>query len=69
MNVKDVRETTKCMLLTNVNPCDVVLRKLIYSFRKRLYASDNIIINTIVSSVHFYTSTTARQWYTAVLKF
>ena len=69
MNIKDVLETTKCMLLTNVNPCDVVRRKLMYSFRKRLYASDNYIITTAVSSVYFYTSTIAKQWNTAVFKF
>ena len=69
MNVNDVKETNNFMLATNVNPCYVVLRKLMYSFRKRLYTSDNYIIKTIVNSVYFYTSTIAKRWYSAVFKF
>ena len=64
MKISDVHDTSKCMVNFNVDNCDTLLRKLMFSFRKRLYKSDNNLIDIVISSVHFYTSAIFKLWST-----
>ena len=54
--------TTIQMLKWNVAPYDVIVRKLIYGFRKRLFLSDNLIVQTILCSLHFYSTALYKHW-------
>ncbi len=51
------------MRLDNVDTCDVILRKSVYSFRKRVYDSDNVLIKTLVDSGFFHASDFVKHWH------
>ncbi len=54
------------MVLLNIDTCDVILRKSVYSFRKRVYDSDNVLIKTLVDSVFFHASDFVKHWHKVV---
>ena len=54
--------TTMQMLRINIDPYDVIYRKLVYSFRKRTLFCDNGIIQSITSSHYFYTCRLFKRW-------
>ena len=56
MKIKDVKTTTYNMLENGVNAFSVIVRKSLYSLYKRIYNSDNLLVTTVINSVHFYTS-------------
>ena len=61
MNVQ--REgTTMNMLKFNVDHLDVVLRKLLFGFRNRLLLCDNSIVQAIMCSLQFYSSSLFKTW-------
>ena len=45
----------------------VIIRKLRGSFRKRIMVSDNILLQTIVNSMHFISSKMTRKWNDSIL--
>ena len=52
--------TTFKMITFNVDPCDVIIRKLAYSFRQRLYTC-----HSIINSLYF---NVCKQWSKILLK-
>jgi hypothetical protein len=50
------------MMENNVTTYKALLRNLIFSFRKRLYDSTNVLIKTTVDSLHFLHSKSRRVW-------
>ena len=63
MKINDPKETKNVMALCNIDAFEIIFRKLIYSFRVRIYKSNNILVNTIVNSTYFYTCATAAHWH------
>ena len=49
------------------DPFKVVMRKLVCSFRTRIIQSNNVLLETIVGSMHFMHSKLTRKWNAAVL--
>ena len=49
-----------------LNPFPVIIRKSIGSFRERAYKSDNVLLKTILESVHFMFSNLNSRWKKAV---
>jgi len=45
-----------------LNPFIVIVRKLIVSFRSRILHSDNILVRTIVESMHFLSCKLTQKW-------
>ena len=45
---------TASMVQNNVDSFDVLNRKSVYNFRRRLFMSDNTILNTISNSLFFF---------------
>jgi hypothetical protein len=50
------------MLQDNCDPIDVILRKLINSFRSRVLKSENLIVCSVVESMHFRSSMLNQRW-------
>ena len=53
---------TGFMLQDNCDPIDVILRKLINSFRSRVLKSENLIVCLVVESMHFRSSMLNQRW-------
>ena len=53
---------TSFMIQHNCDPIDVTLRKLLNSFRNRLYESKNKIVSSLIESMHFSISLTNCMW-------
>ncbi len=54
--------TTGQMLKWNVVPYDVIIGKLIYGFKMKLFLSDSFIVQSILRSLHFYSTVLYKQW-------
>ena len=54
--------TTQQLLMLHVDPYDVIYRKLVFSFRNRIFNCDNLLVKTIASSLHFYSTYLYNQW-------
>ena len=50
------------MLAWNIDPFAVINCKLFFGFRKQVLLCDNFIVQTIVSSLHFYSSSLYKEW-------
>ena len=50
-----------------LDPFKVIIRKLSWSFRCRVLQSDNILLKTIVNSMHFMWCKLSRKWNAAIL--
>ncbi len=61
--MNDYKEITNIMVDNNVDTFNVIYRKLIFSFRKRVYNTDNVLITTVVNSMFFYNSAITKHWY------
>ena len=58
----DLLQTTFDMISMNVDPFDVIQRKLNFVFRNRLLASENTIITVILNSSDFYCTPIYNMW-------
>ena len=54
--------TTQNMLRYNCDPMPVILRKLVFSFRKRLHGNHNNVLNAIIQSSFYHDSGMTKQW-------
>ena len=54
--------TTQQMLMLHIDPYDVIYRKLVFSFRNRILTCDNLLVQTIATSLHFYSTYLYKQW-------
>ena len=54
--------TTAQMLAWSIDPFAVINRKLVFGLRKQVLLCDNFIVQTIVSSLHFYSSSLYKEW-------
>ena len=55
------------LIRRGLDPFKVVIRKLVCSFRSRIIQSNNVLLETIVGSMHFMHSKLTRKWNAAVL--
>ena len=53
---------SQSMIYHNINAHDVMLRKYSYSFKNRLYSSENKIVKILVNSLYFYGSSLFQRW-------
>ena len=60
--LRDFDATTYQMLELNIDPFNVIERKLIYGFQRRLFLSDNDIVIAILASDIFYDSPLYKRW-------
>ena len=60
--------SAKCIEL-NIDCFEVVIRKSIFSFRSRLFASDNVILQSLCSCDYFYHSNLTKCWNNLLFKF
>ena len=54
--------TTFQMLNFNIDSYAVILRKLIFSLKERIFNSSNTIVNVITNAMFFYSSGIFKQW-------
>ncbi len=54
--------TTQKMLLYNCDPMPVILRKLLFSFRKRLLCSRNNVLQAILQSSFYHDCSMTKEW-------
>ena len=54
---------SKAMLDSKINTFDINVRKYIYSFMVRLSNSSNLVICTLLNSLHYMNSTIVRHWH------
>ena len=55
-------ETTRQMIDVNIDPFEVMERKLVYGFRKRVLDCMNDVVACIAQSNFFYTSALYKRW-------
>ena len=41
------------MINVNIDSYDVIIKKLIYGFRQRIYSGNNLIVNSVVDTIEF----------------
>ena len=54
--------TTAQMLNFTIDSYDVILRKLLFSLKERVFNSSNLIVNVITSSLFFHSTSLFKQW-------
>ena len=64
MKIDNATSVSCAMLNYNVDSLDVLVRKAVFNFRKRLMESDNVIIKTLVNSLFYLDSTLCKRWST-----
>ena len=62
MKIDNGTSVSSAMLYHNVDSLDVVVRKAIFNFRKRIMESGNVIIKTLVTSLFFLESNLCKRW-------
>ena len=60
--VRELKETTYQMLLLEVDPFIVIMRKLARGFYDRVFSSDNDIVKCILGCDTFYMTPLYRRW-------
>ena len=54
-------KTSELMVALNIDTHNVILRKLVFSFKSRLFSSENVILTTIVNSLFFNSSSIYKE--------
>ena len=61
-NIKGIVSVSQCLVKLNLNPFAVILRKSIFSLRKRIFNSENRVVNVIATSIFSMTSKLHKHW-------
>ena len=67
MGLQQRARMSENLIRRGLDPFKVVMRKLVCSFRTRIIQSNNVLLETIVGSMHFMHSKLTRKWNAAVL--
>ena len=59
---RERKDTSRQMLDINIDSYGVILRKLVYGFRTRVFSSNNIVVAIIANSVFFRSSHIFKHW-------
>ena len=62
MRIDDFSVVPNVLLEYNVNPSEVIIRKLVFSLRSCLLRSDNSVIFSLLSCIFFYSSPVYKHW-------
>ena len=63
----DTEDTMINLIRRGLDPFKVVIRKLVCSFRTRIIQINNVLLETIIGSIHFMHSKLTRKWNAAAL--
>ena len=62
MKIDNATSVSCAMLNYNVDFLDVLIRKAVFNFRKRIMDSENVIIKTLVNSLFYLDSMLCKKW-------